>query len=48
MLPEGFPPRSTVYDYFKAWQQDGTLHEIMRVLRESIRVKTGRNKLPSA
>ena len=31
---KGFPPRSTVYDYFKPWQQDGTLDEIMRVLRE--------------
>ena len=48
ILPEGFPPRSTVYDYFKAWQQDGTLDEIMRVLPESIRVEAGRNKLPSA
>ena len=34
MIPEGFPPRSTVHGYFKAWQQDGTFDEIMRVLRE--------------
>jgi putative transposase len=48
MIPEGFQPRSTVHGYFNAWQQHGTLDEIMRVLRESIKVKVGRNKLPSA
>lgn len=48
MLPDGFPPRSTVHDYFTAWRDDGTLDEIMRVLRETIRIKAGRNRLPSA
>tara|TARA_B100000519_G_C13897735_1_gene276065 strand:+ start:227 stop:517 length:291 start_codon:yes stop_codon:yes gene_type:complete len=34
MLPEGFPPRSTVNGYFNTWKGDGTLDEINRVLRE--------------
>lgn len=48
MLPRDFPPRSTVHDYFSAWRDDGTLDEISRVLRENIREKAGRNRLPSA
>lgn len=48
MLPEGFPPKSTVHDYFNAWKKDGTLDEINRVLREQIRTKSGRKRLPSA
>lgn len=48
MLPECFPARSTAHGYFSAWRDDGTLDEILRVLRESIRVKAGRNKTPSA
>ncbi len=48
MLPEGFPPRSTVNGYFNAWKADGTIDEINRVLRESIRVQEGRKRTPSA
>lgn len=48
MLPEGFPPRSTVYDYFRHWRDDGTLDEIIRVLRENIRCNARRNKSPTA
>lgn len=47
-LPEGFPPKSTVHDYFNAWKRDGTLNEINRVLREQVRTKSGRKRLPSA
>ena len=25
MLPKGFPPKSTVFGYFRRWWQDGTL-----------------------
>lgn len=35
MIPEGFSPRSTVHAYFKAWQQDGTLDEIMLTLTDA-------------
>jgi putative transposase len=48
MLPSEFPPKSTVYDYFKKWEDGGMLDEISRVLRENVRVKAGRNKIPSA
>ncbi len=24
MLPKDFPPKSTVYEYYLAWQRDGT------------------------
>ena len=48
MIPEGFPPKSTVNGYFNAWKRDGTLDEINRVLRENIRIKEGRNRMPSA
>jgi putative transposase len=48
MIPGDFSPRSTLYDYFKSWRDDGTLDEILRILREEIRVKAGRNRQPSA
>ena len=48
MMPEGFPPKSTVNGYFNAWKRDGTLDEINRVLRENVRIKSGRKRLPSA
>ncbi len=48
MLPKSFPPKSTVYDYFSAWSTDGTFDEMMRVLREAVRVKAGRNATPTA
>ena len=48
MIPEGFPPKSTVNGYFNAWKRDGTLDEILKVLRESVRIKAGHKRLPSA
>ncbi len=33
MLPKDFPPKSTVYEYFKRWEKDGTwsgLHDALR------------------
>lgn len=48
MMPEGFSPKSTVNGYFNAWKRDGTLDEINRVLLENIRIKEGRNRMPSA
>ena len=44
----GGAARSTVHDYFMAWRDDGTWDEILRVLREDIREKARRNKVPSA
>jgi putative transposase len=48
LLPSEFPPRSTVHRYFSIWRDDGTLDEISRVSREKIRIKSGKNKVPSA
>ena len=48
MLPSDFPPRSTVFDYFKLWRDEGILDEIVVKLRENIRIKAGRNATPTA
>jgi putative transposase len=37
MLPHDFPPKSTVYEYFAAWRDDGTWQAILDVLREAYR-----------
>jgi len=48
MLPHDFPPPDTVYYYFKQWR-DGKIFETMNtMLREKLRVASGRNKQPSA
>ncbi len=48
LIPNDFPPKSTVFEYYARWSTDGTLDEMVRVLREAVRVKAGRNKKPSA
>ena len=37
MLPREFPPKSTVYEYFAAWRDDGTWQAVLDVLREGYR-----------
>lgn len=48
LLPLDFPPKSTVYYYFKKFQEDGSFIEANRLLREDLRVKAGREKQPTA
>lgn len=48
LLPHDLLPKSTVYDYFKAWRDDGTLQKMLDALREAIRVVAGREPTPSA
>jgi putative transposase len=48
MLPHDLPPKSTVYDYFARWRDDGTWQKIVDALRTEIRVATGREATPSA
>jgi putative transposase len=36
-LPKDFPPKSTVFRYFKQWQKDGTLERIHDKLRTKVR-----------
>jgi putative transposase len=37
MLPHDLPPKSTVYEYFAAWRDEGTTERILGVLREACR-----------
>ena len=37
MLPHDLPPKSTVYEYFSAWRDDGTWQRMLDVLREAYR-----------
>jgi putative transposase len=48
LLPHDLLPKSTVFDYFAAWQQDGTLQGLVDTLRGRIRVEAGREETPSA
>jgi putative transposase len=47
MLPHDLLPKSTVWDYFKAWRDDGTWQRIVDALREKVRRKAGREGTPS-
>jgi putative transposase len=48
MLPHDLLPKSTVYDYFAQWRDDGTWQRMMDALREQTRVGAGREPTPSA
>ena len=48
MLPNGSPPKDTVYYYFKRFRQDGTWVQIHDLLRKRVRVKHGKQQQPSA
>ena len=48
MLPHDVPPKSTVYDYFTQWRDDGTWAKMVQALRERTRVAAGREPPPSA
>jgi len=47
-LPEKYPPRSTVYEYFSQWQNGGIWDEINTALREQVRVQADRKPTPTA
>jgi putative transposase len=47
-LPHDLLPKSTVWDYFVAWQQDGTWEKLVDVLRGKVRTEEGREETPSA
>jgi len=48
MLPHDLLPKSTVYDYFAQWRDDGTWTKVVQALREQTRVQAGREPTPSA
>ncbi len=47
-LPEKYPPRSTVFEYFSQWQKDGTWDLMNNTLRESVRLQSARQSTPTA
>lgn len=48
MLPHDLLPKSTVYDYFARWRDDGTWQRLLDGLRGQVRVAAGREPTPSA
>jgi putative transposase len=48
MLPHDLLPKSTVYDYFAAWRDDGTWQRLVDALRAQVRLEAGREATPSA
>lgn len=48
MLPHDLLPKSTVYDYFAQWRDDGTWTKLVTALRVQIRMDAGREPTPSA
>ena len=47
MLPRDFPPKSTVYEYFATWRDDGTWQHMLDVLREGYRETYARSEEPT-
>ena len=47
-LPSDFPPWKTVYGYFAAWRDDGTLTRLHDALRAQVRQAAGRDAGPTA
>jgi putative transposase len=48
LLPHDLLPKSTVYDYFSQWRDDGTWQQMLDTLREAVRQQAGRDPAPSA
>lgn len=47
-LPADFPPWSTVYNHFAAWEQHGATQYLLDALRDRARLSDGRHAAPSA
>jgi putative transposase len=45
-LPHDFPPWKTVYNYFQAWERDGTWDRFLTALRRRVRRAAGRDPDP--
>ena len=48
MLPHDLLPKSSVYDYFAQWRDDGTWAQMLTALRTRVRQEAGREPTPSA
>jgi transposase len=47
-LPKDFPPWQTVYGFFTRWRDDGTWQHVHDILRDQVRLREGRDPLPTA
>src|SRR4051795_4683772 len=47
-LPHDLSPKSTAWDYFVAWGQDGTWQKVVDALSGAVRKQEGREETPSA
>lgn len=47
MLPHDFPPKSTVYEYFSQWRDDGTWQHLLDTLRKAVRCQEAPSGKPS-
>jgi putative transposase len=47
MLPHDLPAKSTVYDHYAQWRDDGTWQKIVDALRREVRVAGGHDPNPS-
>jgi putative transposase len=47
-LPHDLLAKSTVWDYFVAWQHDGTWEKVVAAMRQQVRTEAGREATPSA
>jgi putative transposase len=48
LLPHDLLPKSTVWDYFAQWRDDGTWQRIVDALRAKVRAAAGRDPTPGA
>ena len=48
MIPDRYPPFSTVQNYFYAWSRDGVLNNLLDALADLARVSSGRSTEPTA
>jgi putative transposase len=48
LLPHDLLPKSTAYDYFAQWRDDGTWQKLLDALRRAVRTAAGRDAAPSA
>ena len=46
MIPTDLAKRSTAFDYFSAWKQDGTWQQMLDTLRRQVRTEAGREPAP--
>ena len=46
-LPRDFPPKGTVYDYWRMWIADGTWERVHAALREQVRQQANKDPQPS-